>query len=256
MRKNKYVFAILCCGLFACILCACGKKEPQLLLAEEEEQTTEVNTENSDGFDGSDGASNKELSDTKEDSTNVTANGNADSTDDTDGSTKDGDCELYVYICGEVNHPGVYTLPEGSRVCDVLELAGGLTAEASTNYWNQAMLLTDGMMLFFPTEEEAANRLGDIDWTDAGRTGSAESSSGNNSFDNGESASAMDGKVNINTATEAQLMTVPGIGASKAKSIISYRNENGDFRSIEDIMKVSGIKEGLFQQIKEYIMVY
>lgn len=256
MRKNKYVFAILCCGWFACMLCACGKREPQLLLAEEEEQASEGYLENSDGSDSSDGLSNEEMSDAKEDSMSDTDNGNADSTDDTDSSTKAGDCELYVYICGEVNHPGVYTLPEGSRVCDVLELAGGLTAEASTNYWNQAMLLTDGMMLFFPTEEEAANRLGDLDWKDAEWAGSAESSSENNRLDNGASVAAMDGKVDINTATEAQLMTVPGIGASKAKSIISFRNENGKFLAIEDIMKVSGIKEGLFQQIKEYIIVY
>lgn len=144
---------------------------------------------------------------------------------------------VMVYVCGEVVNPGVYKLKSGMRICDAVEAAGGLTKKASRDYWNLAEELTDGQMLFFPTEEEAKKRK-----ESAGETGAA-------------AEAETDGKVNINTADASKLQTIPGIGQTRAEAIIAYREENGNFKSIEDIMKVSGIKNGLFEKMKDYITV-
>jgi competence protein ComEA len=146
------------------------------------------------------------------------------------------DAPILIYICGEVKSPGVYELAGGSRICDAVEAAGGLTDKASSDYWNLAELLSDGEMLYFPTVEEAKER----------RESAGESTS---------SAAEDDGLININTADSAELQKIPGIGESRALSIISYRQENGNFSSIEDIMKVSGIKNALFEKMKDYIKV-
>ena len=138
---------------------------------------------------------------------------------------------LYVYVCGAVCKPGVFSFQEGKRVCDAIAEAGGFLENARQEYWNQAMLLTDGLMIYVPTMDEVI-------------------SSEDNSPRNDE-----DTRININTATKDELMTVPGIGEAKADSIIIYRQENGDFTSIEDIMLVAGIKEALFSRIKNYIRV-
>lgn len=152
-------------------------------------------------------------------------------------STSRTDAEpVVVYVCGEVVNPGVYELKSGMRICDAVEAAGGLTKKASRDYWNLAGELTDGQMLFFPTEEEAKKRK-----ESAGEAVAA-----------GDTA---DGKVNINTADVSMLQTIPGIGQTRAEAILAYREENGNFKSIEDIMKVSGIKNGLFEKMKDYITV-
>lgn len=152
-------------------------------------------------------------------------------------STNRTDAEpVVVYVCGEVVNPGVYELKSGMRICDAVEAAGGLTKKASRDYWNLAGELTDGQMLFFPTEEEAKKRK-----ESAGEAVAA-----------GDTA---DGKVNINTADVSMLQTIPGIGQTRAEAILAYREENGNFKSIEDIMKVSGIKNGLFEKMKDYITV-
>ena len=149
---------------------------------------------------------------------------------------------LYVYICGAVNEPGVYTLPEGSRVCDLFEAANGLAEEAATDYWNQARLLVDGEMLYIPTMKEAED----------GQMGRADNFS---DLQNMTDANNTSGKINLNTASLEQLMEIPGIGESKAKAIINYRDTNGGFSSIEEVMNIEGIKEGVFAKMKEYIVV-
>jgi competence protein ComEA len=151
-------------------------------------------------------------------------------------STPEQDSEpILIYICGEVRSPGVYELKGGSRITDAVEAAGGLTDKASREYWNLAELLMDGEMLYFPTVEEAKER-----------EEAAEETS---------SAAEDDGLININTADLTELQKIPGIGESRAASIISYRQENGSFGSIEDIKNVSGIKDGLFEKMKDYIKV-
>lgn len=147
-------------------------------------------------------------------------------------------CMLYVYVCGEVNSPGVYTLPEGSRVCDVFSAAGGFTDNAALDYWNQARLLKDGEMIYVPTIEEAKEREGN-------EKSQAESPIGDNA----------EGKININTASKEQLMTIPGIGEAKANAIVAYRESHGAFSSIEEVKKVEGIKDGVFAKMKEYIVI-
>jgi competence protein ComEA len=143
---------------------------------------------------------------------------------------------ILIYICGEVNSPGVYELDGGSRITDAVDAAGGLTDKASREYWNLAEPLTDGEMLYFPTVEEAKERAEAV----------GESTS---------SAAEDDGLININTADLTELQKIPGVGESRAASIISYRQENGSFGSIEDIKNVSGIADGLFEKMKDYIKV-
>lgn len=150
----------------------------------------------------------------------------------------------YVYVCGAVNEPGVYELPEKSRICDAISLAGGLTAEACLDVVNQAEPVTDGQMIRIPTRAEA----------EAGLTGLNESSAGT-STGTQVSAGADDDRVNLNTAGTAELMTLPGIGEAKAASIVAYRESHGTFGTAEEIMNVEGIKEGVYNRIKEYIKV-
>lgn len=142
----------------------------------------------------------------------------------------------YVYICGAVMKPGVYALPEGSRIYEVIGAAGGFREDADETVVNQAEPVTDGMMIRIYTMDEAETLE---------LTGS------------GVSADALeaDGRIDINKAGIAELMTLPGIGSAKAEAIVSYRTEYGDFSDIEELMNIPGIKEGIFAQIREHIKV-
>lgn len=140
----------------------------------------------------------------------------------------------FVHICGEVNQPGVYELPAGSRVFEAVEAAGGFTEAAAPDSLNLAQKVSDGMKLVILSEKEA-------------ETLSGESFSG--------TAGESDGLININTASKEQLMTLTGIGESRADDIIRFREESGGFEKIEDIMKVPGIKNAGFQKIKDRITV-
>lgn len=143
--------------------------------------------------------------------------------------------EVYVYICGAVNVPGVYVVKRDSRIFEVIDLAGGLREDASVDTLNQAELVTDGQMLRILTVEEAETV--------------------SERFETEAVESEQDGKVNLNTASADVLMTLPGIGQSKAESIISYRETNGGFESIEDIKNITGIKDGVYTKIKDFITV-
>lgn len=153
--------------------------------------------------------------------------------------------ECYVYVCGAVRQAGVYGLPEGSRIYEALALAGGLSEEASTDYVNQAQMIADGQMIWIPTEAEVSEMP-----QDARAPGGTD----------GQTASPReepeaDGRIDLNTAGMAELTTLPGIGAAKAESILAYRESHGGFSAAEDIMKVEGIKEGVYNRIKDYIRV-
>ena len=139
---------------------------------------------------------------------------------------------VIVHICGAVVNPGVYELPPGSRIVDAVDKAGGLSVDADESYVNLAAVPNDGEQIFIPTIEESV-----IMKQTRQETG------------------VSSGKVNINTADKALLCTLPGIGDTRAADIIAYRQEHGNFSAIEDIMQVSGIKEGSFQKIKEMIVV-
>lgn len=137
---------------------------------------------------------------------------------------------IYVYICGEVENPGVYQVEEGARLYQVVELAGGISENAADDYLNLAECVEDGQKIIVPSEEDAEQ----LEQSDK------------------ESAS---GLVNINTADEEKLTTLPGIGTSKAKCIIAYRESKGKFQTIEELMQIEGIKEGVFNKVKDMITV-
>lgn len=169
--------------------------------------------------------------------TEITADFNAQS--QTEEESTDGNSEaalLYIYVCGAIQNPGVYTMPEGSRICDVFQKAGGLTSEAAVDYWNQARVLVDGEMIYVPTAKEVEDR-------------------GLNSGDTANTNEDNDNKININTASKEELMTIPGIGEAKALAIIAYREANGSFSSIEEVKNVEGIKDGVFSKMKDYIEI-
>lgn len=182
--------------------------------------------------------------------------------------------EIYVHICGAVVKPGVYELEKGSRIFEGIEAAGGFREDACEDYVNQAGQLADGQRLVIPTKEEieaakedgSCPELWKAEAAGAGISGSAgagmpgAAGTGiSGAADAGVSgtggASGSGGLVNINTATESELGAISGIGAGKAAAIVQYRQENGSFASIEDIMKVSGIKEGTYEKIKDKITV-
>ena len=132
---------------------------------------------------------------------------------------------IKVHVCGEVYFPGVYSLYSGSRIYELVQQAGGFTAEADTEAVNQAKEVFDAEQIYIPSIKEREES------------------------ENGQ------GLIDLNKATEAMLCTIPGIGAQRAKQIIDYREKNGRFNKIEDIMKISGIKEGMFEKIAPYITV-
>lgn len=149
---------------------------------------------------------------------------------------------IYVDVCGAVAQPGVFKLTEGDRVFQAIEAAGGCLPEAAQEYINKAGFLSDGQQIYIPTREE----------TQQGDFSGVEMSDAENTVNSKESP--QESRVNINTAGEEELTTLTGIGATRAKAIISYREENGPFFSIEDIMNVQGIKEGTFAKIKDKII--
>lgn len=152
----------------------------------------------------------------------------------------------YVYVCGAVREPGVYELPVGGRIYEAIELAGGLTEDACLESLNQAEQIVDGQMIRVLTREEAADQAVNLSAGNAGTDGDTASDSG---------SSEDDGLIDLNTASASELMTLPGIGQSKADSIIAYRESKGGFSSISEIMNIDGIKEGVYNRIKEYIKV-
>ncbi len=156
-----------------------------------------------------------------------------------------------VHICGAVNHPGVYTLDRGSRIYQVVECAGGFREDAREDYLNQAGSISDGMKIYVPTVEETR----EVAWTEISDSTGIIEREAETSPDHAPEGSNGGGRININTAGESLLCTLPGVGSSKAKSIIAYREANGAYQKIEDIMNVEGIKEGLFQKIRDSITV-
>ncbi len=144
---------------------------------------------------------------------------------------------LVVDIGGAVQHPGVYTLPQGSRVQDALESAGGLLPEADTRSLNLAAPLEDGSRIWvqaLPPTPAAASQ----------------SSPAERSISISPVAAPL---VDINTASQAELESLPGIGPSLAGRIIAYRQENGPFENIEEIQKVSGIGPATFERLRGLI---
>ncbi|MGP9042458.1 helix-hairpin-helix domain-containing protein [Cytobacillus kochii] len=141
------------------------------------------------------------------------------------------DDDVMVDIKGEVKDPGVYALKSTQRIVDAIQVAGGFLSEADQKQVNLAQKLTDEMVIYIPkVGEEGVSSLPPLN-------------DGN------------DGKINLNQATVEQLETLPGIGPSKAEDILSYREEVGSFKAIEDLKEVSGIGEKTFEKLKDLISV-
>lgn len=147
--------------------------------------------------------------------------------------------QVLVDVKGAVNYPGVYTLTDEDRVVDAITLAGGYIEGANPSLINHAQKLQDEMVVYIPLKGEEAE-IAIQTFTGGGSTDSA-------------GASSDDGKVNLNTADETQLTTLPGIGPAKAKAIISHREEQGTFQTIEGLKEVSGIGDKTFEQLKDLI---
>ena len=149
---------------------------------------------------------------------------------------------IAVHVVGAVPRPGLYEFPEGARVQDAIDSAGGLLADADENSLNLAALLEDGQQLDIPYKagSDPSNDEESLDLPDTG---------------DDDSQTSGEDLININTASTEELDSLPGIGPTTAQKIIDYREENGPFSSIEDIMNVSGIGPATFEDIMDLITV-
>ena len=155
-------------------------------------------------------------------------------TDNKEEKLPSADEYIYVHVCGAVNNPGVYKFKMPVRVYEAIESAGGITSEGLDEVINQAREIADGEQIYIPTLEEK-------ELYEAGN--------------NAQITSLNDGRININTASKEELMTLPGVGESKANGIVEYRSSNGKFNALEELMNVEGIKDGVFNKIKDKITI-
>ncbi|WP_418461815.1 helix-hairpin-helix domain-containing protein [Frisingicoccus sp.] len=147
---------------------------------------------------------------------------------------------IYVYVCGQVRTPGVYSMAKESRLFQAVDMAGGILPEGDLTRINLALSLEDGQKIYIPSKDEAEALSQTEMETEKPENGSR---------------SLSDGRVNINRASKEALMTLPGIGEAKADAILAYRQTEGDFESVESLMQVPGIKEGVFAKIKDRISI-
>ena len=285
--KNRccYTVTLILCGtLFLTGLTGCKSREAQFLIEGLQEAKAEVDAESLE--EKTSGKKSKKDTDEKKADTEDRQNDGGNSAEfrkkqaESDGSdagngtgsdsgkhTSEADIDngseavsdkemqqamIYVDVCGAVVNPGVFQLAAGSRVFQAIEAAGGYLPEAALTCVNRAGVLTDGQQLYILTQEEM-ERQG----LDPAEMAKASDGQMNGSAGTGQNTgmAAQDNRININTADEAQLTTLTGIGATRAQAIIAYREENGPFAAIEDIMNVQGIKEGTFAKIKDEIVV-
>lgn len=150
--------------------------------------------------------------------------------------------DLVVDVKGAVKHPGVYPLTTEHRVMDAIQAAGGYTSQADTRFINHAQKLVDELVIYVPKKGEELEEAPQIAITTPATSATSSAQSNSNT-------------VNINTATEAELTTLPGIGPSKAAAILAYREENGQFKTVEDLKNVSGIGEKTFEKLQPLIAV-
>ncbi len=139
------------------------------------------------------------------------------------------DSKCYIHIVGMVKKPGVYTFSSKPRIVDVVKKAGGFKKGADRTSVNLAEEVEDGVQIVIESKKKKKEQE--------------------------EEMGTSSGSINLNTATKEELMTLSGIGESKADEIINYRQESHGFKKIEDVMNISGIKEGVFQKIKDHICV-
>ena len=206
----------------------CGREKEELLLTEETQNTEKALQDKQQDMSDKNTTSEVQKS-SKEDTVEIP-------------TVTEPPTEIYVDVCGAVSVPGVYKLDSDSRVFQAIEAAGGMLPEAAGALVNQAQPVSDGQQIYVPTQEEADQGTVNLP-SDAGQQ------------TEGTQENAESGKINLNTADTETLKTLSGIGDAKAQAIIAWREENGSFSSIEDIMQVPGIKESTFTKIKDKIAV-
>ena len=264
----KYLMIFL-----ALILAGCGRTDTAIL--EDVSTDTELPTSVSGDIQNSDteqlrntgrqtAQNETHVDDAGETDKSETAETDKSETAETDGSKTDRSVTINVYICGAVRHEGVYRVPADGIVNDALTQAGGYSSDAYHGYINLAAPVTEGMRIYFPTVDEVEEAIySDTNQNSSSSTGgqgsdlnsdsmagsSSSGSTGSNSTEN------KNGMININTAGRDELMKLPGIGESKAEDIIRYREEHGEFKSIDDIKNINGIKEGIFEKIRDLITI-
>jgi len=273
-KRTDRLWRVVLWGILWATLCptlgACGAQREELFLSEKESiaygdgnrkveskvEDTDQNREAEPNAGNTD--QNREAESNAGDTDqNRKAEPNAGSTDRTelsDASSEEAKT-LVVHICGAVSAPGVYELPAGSRIIDAVEAGGGFLPEADEACCNLAEEIVDGCQIYIMTKSEScadgqAEKKAGIQTSPDSDMQTTDRNVRSNS-----TTALENGLVNLNTADVAALMTLPGIGESRAKAIISYREQQGAFTKIEDIMKISGIKQAAFSKIKDKITV-
>ena len=260
-KRTDRLWKMVLWGILWAMLCptlgACGAQREELFLSEKESiaygdgnRKVESKVEDTD----QNRKAEPNAGDTDQNRKAEPSAGSTDRTELSDASSEEAKT-LVVHICGAVSAPGVYELPAGSRIIDAVEAGGGFLPEADEACCNLAEEIVDGCQIYIMTKSESCtdgqtekkagiqtSPYGDMQTTDRNVR-----SNSTTALDNG--------LVNLNTADVAALMTLPGIGESRAKAIISYREQHGAFAQIEDIMKISGIKQAAFSKIKDKITV-
>lgn len=281
IRKWKAQYVRLTAALAAMLIgnlaaVSCGSSQ-ELELTSEAAKESPVLTESgfvsqedtsgtSDAFDDSADSSEAAYTESADGQDHTQTEGNAGSKADETVSDAE-TTQIYVDVCGAVENPGVYCLKEGDRVVDAVQAAGGFTLHAAETSVNQARILTDQEQLYVYTKEELeAIESGEYPGSSAGGAssgvltvgnagGTAAGGSAAAGASGGAATGAEDGRMDLNTATAAQLETLPGIGEAKAKAIVTYREENGYFRSAQELKNVSGIGDATYAKLEAYITV-
>lgn len=260
-KRTDRLWKVVLWGILWAMLCptlgACGAQREELFLSEKEsiaygDGNRKVESKVEDTDPNREAKSN--AGDTDQNREAESSAGSTDRTELSDASSEETKT-LVVHICGAVSAPGVYELPAGSRIIDAVEAGGGFLPEADEACCNLAEEIVDGCQIYIMTKSESCAD-GQTEKKAGIQTSPDSDMQTTDRNVRSNSAPALEnGLVNLNTADVAALMTLPGIGESRAKAIISYREQHGAFAQIEDIMKISGIKQAAFSKIKDKITV-
>ena len=260
-KRTDRLWKVVLWGILWAMLCptlgACGAQREELFLSEKESiaygdgnRKVESNAEDTD----QDREAEPNAGNTDQNREAEPSAGSTDRTELSDASSEEAKT-LVVHICGAVSAPGVYELPAGSRIIDAVEAGGGFLPEAEEACCNLAEEIVDGCQIYIMTKSESCAD-GQTEKKAGIQTSPDSDMQTTDRNVRSNSAPALEnGLVNLNTADIAALTTLPGIGESRAKAIISYREQHGAFAQIEDIMKISGIKQAAFSKIKDKITV-
>ena len=273
-KRTDRLWRVVLWGILWAMLCptlgACGAQREELFLSEKESiaygdgnrkveskvEDTDQNREAEPNAGNTDQNREAESNagDTDQNRKAEASAGSTDRTEFSDASSEEAKT-LVVHICGAVSAPGVYELPAGSRIIDAVEAGGGFLPEADEACCNLAEEIVDGCQIYIMTKSESCADGQTEKKAGIQTSPDSDMQTTDRNVRSNSTTALKNGLVNLNTADVAALMTLPGIGESRAKAIISYREQHGAFAQIEDIMKISGIKQAAFSKIKDKITV-